>query len=57
MKTYFEGHQASQRLQTVIASVHEVPHKDVVGVRHLATASEQLLEVVELNKWKIQRVF
>jgi len=43
-----EQEQSGESLEAVVASVHKVPHEDVVGVGHLAAASKQLLQVVEL---------
>lgn len=44
----FQGHQQGDRLHAVIASVHIVPHEEVVGLRAVPPNPEQLQKVLEL---------
>ena len=44
----FEGEQQQEGLHRVEATVHEVPHEEVVGLGALATHFKQLDQVVEL---------
>ncbi len=44
----FEAEEKQEGFQRVEATVNEVPHEEVVGVRHVAAHSEELHQVVEL---------
>ena len=45
----FESKEARECFERVVATVHEVAHEDVVGVRHLTPRAEQLFQVIELR--------
>ena len=47
--TNLESDEEGDGLHAVVASVHVVPHEQIVGVRRLAPDLEQLHEVVELT--------
>ena len=43
-----QRHQQRHRLHAVVSPIHEVPHKQVVGVRRVAPDAEKLDQVMEL---------
>lgn len=46
----FQRQQSRERLQTVIASVHEISHENIIRVGHLASLSKQFFEIVKLRQ-------
>jgi len=46
--THLEGKKKKKRLNTVIASIDEVTHEQVVCIRALSSNFEKLFEVIEL---------
>ena len=44
----FEAEEKQEGFERVKAAVDEVAHEEVVGIRHVATDSEELHQVVEL---------
>ena len=45
---HFESKQQQKGFYRVVASVDEVAHKEVVGIRAVAADFEQLLQIVKL---------
>lgn len=45
----FQYQQVGEGLQTVVASVHKVPHENVVCVWDLATSPEQFTQIIKLS--------
>lgn len=43
-----EQHQQGKHLQAVVAAVHKVAHKNVIGAGHLTAGLKQLEQIVEL---------
>jgi hypothetical protein len=48
-RTHLEGQKEKKRLHTVVASVDEVSHEEVVGVGAVTAYFKELLQVVELT--------
>ena len=46
---HFQSDQETHSLHRVVTSVDVVAHEQIVGIRDLASKSEELLEVVELT--------
>lgn len=46
---HLQRQQQQKRLHTIVAAVHEIAHKQVVLLGHIAANLEQLLQVVELT--------
>ena len=46
---YLKSNKEGDGLHTVVSSVHVVAHKQVVGIRRLASDFEQLHQVMELT--------
>ena len=45
----FIGQQQQERLHGIIAPIHEIAHKQIIGLRHVTPDFEELFEVVELS--------
>lgn len=46
---HFEGEQITHHLNTVMASINVVPHKQIAGIRDISADQKQFLQVVELT--------
>ena len=44
-----EDHPPSERLETVVAPVHKVPHEDIVGFWRWAAGSDQERDMLTTN--------
>ena len=47
--SYLESQEEKEGLNRAVASIHEIPHEKVVGIRALSSDLEELHQIVELS--------